>query len=927
MPFFLWFFLGFCAFLSAQQYHVRGKLINQYEEALFLVKVQLEGNEHYTTTNKQGYFELLLPKNGVNGNLLFKRDSTQQQSVPIHSNGNQDINLGTWIFPTSTQKPSLAVFNLEDLDLDIAAFDRDQIGSFLNARRDAFLNTAAFQFGTTFFRLRGLNNVHQEVRLNGIPMNSFYSGAPQWGQWGGLNDFTNRGQRYFYGITQDSKGFGGLLATSEINLRPSNFRANAKVSQAFSNASYRFRMMASYVHPIKKNRPGFALLLSRRTGKQGYMEGTFYDAWSAAFLLEHQWNDKHQSWFTALFTPNRRGKNAPLTAEVYQLKGRQYNPYWGVLNGKQRNARQAHLATPILIFNHRWQVRKNSHWQFNLGYQWGEQSNSRIRYNGHQRLGNFLQGGGQNPDPVYYQRLPSYALRDQNYPDYAQAFLLEQQLLEKGQIDWESMYRANEAVPNLGVYAIYDEVQQPQQWSITLQTKQLISPRLSSQWEAYFSNNRSHFFARPKDLLGASYLWDLDPYTTAEASPNNVLNSETPINVGDPFMYNYALFSQVFGGTTTFEYTGAGWTTFVGLQFRQQQFLREGYFKNGSFPNHSFGRGASQNFTSWSFKWGANYALSGRHRLFFFAGLKNRPPAYRHLYLNPRGQEHAVPNSEQEQGIHFNMGYQWQAPTLDIKFNLYGLKRTNIQEVSYYFADGVGGDNALFVQEVLTDMTHQHLGAEVSLVYQPVPELKCIGVVALGQFQYANNPHLILSTAPTLASQDAGFKDGIKDFGKAYLKGYHLAGGPQRAFSLSLNYEDPNYWRLSVYGNYFSNAFLDPNPLTRTKNIYLDADGLPFANYDSKVANDLLRQEQFPAYFLLNATGGKSWLLGGHYFGFFISVQNLLNTHFKTGGYEQGRNANYRSLLEDSQRTRPLFGPKYWWGRGTTYFATFYFSF
>jgi len=120
---------------------------------------------------------------------------------------------------------------------------------------------------------------------------------------------------------------------------------------------------------------------------------------------------------------------------------------------------------------------------------------------------------------------------------------------------------------------------------------------------------------------------------------------------------------------------------------------------------------------------------------------------------------------------------------------------------------------------------------------------------------------------------------------------------------------------------------LDPNPLLRTRNFYTDCDGLPFANYDIQEATKLLRQEQFPCYFLLNATAGKSWRIGAHFTGFFVSLQNLLNATYITGGYEQGRNANFLNLKEDANRTIPLFSPKYWWGRGSTYFSTFYFRF
>ena len=132
---------------------------------------------------------------------------------------------------------------------------------------------------------------------------------------------------------------------------------------------------------------------------------------------------------------------------------------------------------------------------------------------------------------------------------------------------------------------------------------------------------------------------------------------------------------------------------------------------------------------------------------------------------------------------------------------------------------------------------------------------------------------------------------------------------------------------MGIFGNYFSNAFLDPNPLLRTENFLKDFDGLTFTDYDPETAQSLLKQIQFPSYFLLNLTAGKSWRVNSKFFGFFLSFQNLLDETFKTGGFEQGRNANYAALLEDQMRSKPLFGPKYWWGRGTTFFTSFYLRF
>jgi hypothetical protein len=104
----------------------------------------------------------------------------------------------------------------------------------------------------------------------------------------------------------------------------------------------------------------------------------------------------------------------------------------------------------------------------------------------------------------------------------------------------------------------------------------------------------------------------------------------------------------------------------------------------------------------------------------------------------------------------------------------------------------------------------------------------------------------------------------------------------------------------------------------------MDPDGLMNPNYDESVARELLEQEKLPAFSLLNVVGGKSWRLKGAYLGFFVSINNALNVIFKTGGYEQSRNANYETLLEDRSREFPLFSPKYWYGYGTTFFASIY---
>ena len=78
---------------------------------------------------------------------------------------------------------------------------------------------------------------------------------------------------------------------------------------------------------------------------------------------------------------------------------------------------------------------------------------------------------------------------------------------------------------------------------------------------------------------------------------------------------------------------------------------------------------------------------------------------------------------------------------------------------------------------------------------------------------------------------------------------------------------------------------------------------------------------------VVNMIGGKSWKIGSQYISLFASVGNIADTKYKSGGFEQGRNANYRQLKEDKELDTPIFGNKYWFGRGTTYFLSLNYRF
>ena len=248
----------------------------------------------------------------------------------------------------------------------------------------------------------------------------------------------------------------------------------------------------------------------------------------------------------------------------------------------------------------------------------------------------------------------------------------------------------------------------------------------------------------------------------------------------------------------------------------------------------------------------------------------------------------------------------------------------NQNDIGFYFTQdisGLGIDGDAFVQEVVTGINSRNVGVELGIEAQFTPTFMVKLAGSFGQYIYTNHPNLYLTSddfeGPLV------FGDGT-----TRLKNYHVAGGPERAYQIGFEYRDPSYWWLGVTGNYFSHAFIDVNNLARSANFSTDFDGQPFNDYDEALGRELLQQEQIEPYVLVNLVGGKSWRIGRYYVGFFASVNNLLNQEYRTGGFEQGRNTNYRTIKEDRSREYgPLFGNRYFFGSGTTYYVNAYVRF
>lgn len=918
-------FLYQAVFVMAQnQSTVKGKVVDSKSQSpLGSVKVMIQSNEQFVTTNSLGEFQI----SGISvGNqiLVISVEGYNTQNFPIEVVANQTLDVGILFLEediTSEQQLSLVTITENDLGDDNSG--SESTAGLLQSSRDAYQQAAAFNWGQARFRMRGLDNEYGVTMINGISMNKIYDGRPQWSNWGGLNDAT-RNQEFTLGSAPSDYTFGGILGTQEINTRASLYRKGTRISMAGTNTNYSWRSMVTHNSGLMENGWAYSISGSRRWAQEGYFEGTDYGANSFFASVEKRINKKHSLNFTAIYAQNTRGKSSPNTDEVNNLKGIKYNSYWGWQDGKKRNSRDKDVEEPILMLSHYWKISDKTTLNTNVAYQTGSIGNSRLDYQ-----------TANSPDPTYYKNLPSYFF---NLGDTAGATAAQNYFLNNSQINWNAMYYANQnSSVNAGksVYALYEDRTDDKQITANSILFSDLSDNVKLNAGASIKKLKSHNFQNMLDLLGGQYFGDVDPfYATGEnyypgKTQSDLNNPNRQIKVGDEYGYNYNLNAIVADAFTQFKFTYKKVDFYLAQSFSKTQYQREGLYRNGIYANNSFGKGSKQNFENFGFKGGLTYKITGQH-LFDFNGVyMTKAPNMRNTFANARINNNITPELTSETIASLDASYVVRTPKFKARVTGFASRVQNATEISFFYAEGIGedvdgNDQDSFISELLTGIEKRNFGAEIGLEYQFTSTIKGTVAASYGQYLYGNNPNLKINddAQATLTNTQP-----VVDFGKAYLKNYRLPGMPQTAASLGLEYRDPNFWWVGANINYLADSYLDISNITRTDNFSLNSIGISYPGATEEAVRQALKQEKFANFNLLNLTGGKSWRIDTTTIGFFASINNVFDTTYKTGGFEQSRKATFPDLQADNANGTPSFGSKYFYGYGRTYFINVYVNF
>jgi hypothetical protein len=807
----------------------------------------------------------------------------------------------------------LPTFNMSETELEGYGQSQD-VSGLLMASRDIFESTAGYTFGPARYRIRGYDTENTIVLINGIRVNDPESGRAYWGSWGGLNDAL-RNQTVYTGINASKYDFGGIGGMTNIHTRASNYGKGLKVTYSMANRSYRNRFMVLYSTGMTDK--GWALTVSgsRRWAEEGYVRGTFYDAWSYFVSAEKKISNKHSIGLTTYGAPNKRGMMGLAVEEANMLSGDNfYNPNWGYQDGEVRNARVGNYHQPMIMLSHYWNLSSKTNIQSTLYYNFGRGGATAL---------NWTETGDPRPD--YYRNLPGYALAGGDVARYEYLTRMWQQDEAFRQLNWDHMYFANSKF----LSTIYD-VDGIQGNNVTgYRSKYIIEDRRNDKSQLGFNMNlatevnkhldvtggldlswyKGFHFNEVVDLLGGEFWLDIDKYadqegtsTYSDESQNDLRNPNRLVRVGDRYSHDYTANVSKYGGFAQAAFTYSKVDFYAAANVSYTEFWRTGNMQNGRFPDNSFGDSEKRQFTNYGVKAGVVYKINGRNFITANGEYGTRAPFFRNSYVSVRTRDFTVNNLQSEKILSGDLNYNVRAGKVKGRLSLYYSKFTDQTWARSFYHE----DLRTFVNYVMTGVDKVHAGMELGLEVNITTALVASVVYGRGQFIYDSRP-LVTITEDNNAEL-------LAEDRTVYLENYFVGGMPQTVGSVGLKYNASRFWWLGVNLNYFDDIYLDINPDRRSE------EALAGYSQDDYRVKEILDQEKLDPGFTVDLFAGKSWRINYKYFiGLSLNVSNVLNNKdLAIGGFEQ---------LRYDRGDIDKFPPKYFYLFGTQYFLNINFRF
>lgn len=890
------------------------------QKVLDTATAELQGTEFKASTNADGVFIIKGVPYGQY-TIIIKEPGHDAYSQVVQVNqpevvvGSVGLHMAEAIVERQDVREKSQVEDVPTVTLtDVQSKDlADQnIASTIGYTSDVFIATTSFVQSEARFRIRGYNPGQFEVFMNGVPANDLFTGGGLTATWAGLNNVThNRDITIGLGVNENS--FGGPGGTYALDTRATEQREGLNVSYGVADRNFKNRLMATYSTGVLASGWAVTASFTRRWAQQGYVQGTFMDAYSYHFSVDKHFGNTNVLSFTAYGAPTKEGLAVASTAEAYNLAGSNYyNPGWGYQNGVVRNANIRYNFQPQFILNDQWKIDSKSNLMIAAGFAFGKNTKTGLDYD-----------NAASPRPDYYKNMPSYIT------DTLQQALAEQQWRENvnvRQINWNNMYAVNEHSQNLvpnaqgiptlinqSLYIQNKRVNDQKRFNLNAVYNTKFNEHITFQAGLRYQLEASENYEQVADLLGGQYWVDVNQYSqlsypgSSSAAQNNLNNPYQLCTVGDKYGYDYMTIQHNATAFAQPEFHFKHVDFFVAAELKFTSFWRNGLFRNGLFPDSSYGKSPVENFINYAFKGGVDYRIDSRNILYANGAYFTKAPLIGDAYVSAETREQLAPGLGNAQIYSGEAGYMYKSSRIKLRASFFVTQFNNQTQTTSFYDD----DLSTYVNYTLTNINTRHLGGEVGFDAKVYKGFSVSAVGTLGKYIYTSRPNATITDDNSAAV--------LENNQVVYEKNYNVSGSPQLATTLGVSYHSPQYWYVDLYFNYYGDNWVSVNPARLT------TDAVSGLEPNNPLYQQIVAQEKLPDAFTMDMFAGYSWLMNNqfakmkkykYYLVFGLNITNMTNNrNFITRGYEQ---------LEFNAVTKNLtnYPNKYIYAYGANYLFT-----
>lgn len=891
--------------LFAQHGNVQGIVRNQLSKEPFAnVKLVFEKNKKTVNTDAEGAFSLPKLQKGEE-TILLTGANIQQIKIIIQVPESGTLKLDDiYVIPSTNIENNIALnMVVDEFSADENESSNQHIAAKIMLSNDVFTNKTAYQLSPFRFRARGYNNTYEQKYINGVHFNDQLRGVFNYAAIGAINDLTRNGDEDI-ALGASTFTFGAIGGSENINMRASSYAKGAKATLSYTNRNYYSRGMFSYASGLMDNGWAFAALIGGRYADKGNVAGTFYSNVSYALSIEKQFQKgKHSLSLVTFGSPVSRGQQSASFQEAYDLVDNNlYNPNWGFQNGKIRNARTVTAYDPTAILSHIWKIDQHTKLTTGISLHYGKYAGTAMNwYN------------GADPRPDYYRYLPSYQLADeQTHQNYLNIWKNNDQKIT--QINWDYMYQANKLEYKINdgqaIYMLEKRHSNLLESSFNTTLNKTINAHAKLTAGIGAKGSQSQQYKTVEDLLGASYVLDVDKFSERDFPGNNALSQNDLLNPNfkaykdDTFGYRFNINLRSANAWVQNEFSYANVDFFYGTQLTYTSFNRIGYMKNGRYPSNSYGVGQKHDFIDYAFKGGLTYKISGRHLLNAKISYMTKAPLANDAYSSPRISDHSIDGLESAKIFSTDISYIFSLPRLNGRISAFQTNFYDLMDRVSYYHDS----QRTFINHALKDMNQINRGVELGMTYKIDNNWSVDLAATKAEYYYSNTPLGIMNS-------ENGLINNVTE--KVYLNNYYVGGIPQTAGTLGIRYFY-DYWFIGANLNYAGDQYIEIAPLRRLASNYSSIN--PHDAQQAEAYKILTSQEKFKDQMTLDFSIGKIlYLKNRKSMNFNVAINNSLNNkNIKTGGFEQGR-------LDITAPNK--FGSKYYYMQGINCYVNVNYKF